>query len=167
MFYNAQYNQYVNEGTAFVLGGTQYPANWLNCSTPEEKAQAGLVEVVTLNQPANSTYYWVTEQLNGAELSYINTPKDLTDVKATAIDQTNSTAYSLLFPTDWMVVKATETSTKVPTAWNSWRQSVRDVAANVTSMIEGAPDVDNVAGIMANINWPKNPDQLVAEGVAA
>ena len=163
MFYNAEYDQYVQAGTAFILGGIQYPANWLNLSTPEEKAAVGLVEVIATDSPADQTYYWVSETLNGAELTYINTPKDLIDVKTNATAQVNNTAYSILFPTDWMVVKAMETSTKVAPSWNSWRQSIRDCATNAVAMIEGAPDVDVVAGIMSNINWPKDPDQVALE----
>lgn len=168
MFYSQQYNQYIVEGTPFVLGDIQYPANWLNLSSPEEKAEAGLVEVVATNSPANQAYYWVSEELNGAELTYINTPKDLVDVKTNATAQVNNTAYSLLFPTDWMVVKATETSTKVAPSWNTWRQSIRDVASSTIAGIEGAQDVDAVAATMENVVWPKDPDQVLAEqGVTA
>ena len=166
MFYNEQYNQYVNEGQAFTLGDVFYPANWLNLSSPEEKTEAGLQEVIATNSPANQQYYWVSQELNGATLTYVNTPKDLTDVKTDAINQVNNAAYSILFPTDWMVVKAFETSTKVPTAWNTWRADVRTTATNVVSMIEAAPDVAIVEGVMSNINWPKDPDQVAASLVS-
>ena len=163
MFYCTTTQQYIQEGTAFEVNGVQYPANWLNLSTPEEKASLGLEEVVATNQPQNQTYYWVSEQLNGPELTYVNTPKDLTSVKSTAISQVNSTAYSILFPTDWMVVKAVETSTTVAPSWNSWRQSIRTTATATVSSIEGATDVDAVATIMGSIVWAKDPDQVALE----
>ena len=125
--------------------------SWLNLSTPEEKAALGLEEVVATNTPANQTYYWVSETLSGATLTYTNTPKDLTSVKSTAINQVNATAYSILLPTDWMVVKAVETSTTVAPSWNSWRQSIRTTATATVSSIEGATDVDAVAAIMGSI----------------
>jgi hypothetical protein len=84
-------------------------------------------------------------------------------VKTNAIQQVNSTAYSLLLPTDWMVVKAVETSTAIPTAWNTWRQSIRTTAASAVSSIEAAVDVAAVAAI--NIVWPKDPDQIAAEEI--
>jgi hypothetical protein len=167
MFYCTQNQQYIQEGTAFEINGIQYPSNWLNLSTPEEKAELGLEEVIATNSPANDQYYWVSQTLDQATLTYTNTPKDLTQVKSTAISQTNSTAYSILLPTDWMVVKATETSTKTPAAWDSYRQSVRTTAASTTSAIEGAADVDAVATIMGNIVWPKNPDQVALEAAQA
>ena len=163
MFYSTTTQQYIQEGTPFEIDGVQYPSNWLNLSTPEEKQALGLEEVVATNQPQNQTYYWVSESLNGAELTYTNTPKDLTTVKSTAISQVNSTAYSILFPTDWMVVKAFETSTPVAPSWNSWRQSIRTTATATVSSIEGAVDVDAVATIMGSIVWAKDPDQVLAE----
>jgi hypothetical protein len=157
MFYSTTDGQYINEGTAFTISDVQYPANWLNLSTPEEKASIGLEEVVATNSPANDQYYWVSTQLNGATLTYINTPKDLTSVQESAISTINSTAYSILFPSDWMVVKAFETGTPINPNWNSWRASIRVCADNTRIMVAQAPDVDAVAGIMSNIVWPTQP----------
>ena len=166
MFYCTQNQQYIQEGTAFEINGVQYPANWLNLSTPEEKAEIGLEEVISTNQPANDTYYWVSETLSEATLTYTNTPKDLLSVKTTALNQINATAYSILLPTDWMVVKSVETSTPINASWNTWRQSIRTTALNATNAVEGAADVDAVA-IAMNITWPPNPDQVAAEAAQA
>ena len=65
MFYKAP-NQYITEGNAFEINGTQYPANWLNLSTPEEKAALGLEEVTDANAPLDDRFYWVSSTLNGA-----------------------------------------------------------------------------------------------------
>ena len=163
MFYCTQNQQYINEGNAFEINGVQYPANWLNLSTPEEKAEIGLEEVIATNQPANQTYYWVSETLSEATLTYTNTPKDLLPVKTTALNQINATAYSILLPTDWMVVKSVETSTPINPSWNTWRQSIRTTALNATNGVEGAADVDAVASVMNSIVWPKDPDQVAYE----
>lgn len=162
MFYCTQNQQYIQEGTAFEINGTQYPQNWLNLSTPEEKAEIGLEEVIATNQPANQTYYWVSQTLVGADLTYTNTPKDLLSVKTTALNQINAIAYSILLPTDWMVVKSVETNTLISPSWNTWRQSIRTTALNATNAVEGAADVDAVATAM-NIVWPKDPDQVALE----
>lgn len=163
MFYSTTTQTYIQEGNAFEINGVQYPANWLNLSTPQEKAEIGLEEVIATNQPANQIYYWVTETLNGPELTYINTPKDLLSVKTNALAQINATAYSILLPTDWMVVKSVETSTPINPSWNSWRQSIRTTALNATNGVEGAADVDAVATVMSSINWPKDPNQVALE----
>lgn len=163
MFYCTQNQQYIQEGTPFEINGVQYPANWLNLSTPEEKAEIGLEEVIATNQPADQTYYWVTETLNEATLTYTNTPKDLLSVKTTALNQINATAYSILLPTDWMVVKAVETSTPINPSWNAWRQSIRTTALNATNGVEAAPDVYGVATVMNSIVWAKDPNQVALE----
>lgn len=170
---NGQIMLLVQAGVPFTWDGIDYPANWCNLSSPEDKAAIGMVDVVYGSQPSD-TYYWVTADApvynataNQVDINYTATPKDLTSVKTNAINQVNSTAYSLLLPTDWMVVKAVETSTSVAPAWNSWRQSVRNTATNTVNAVEGAVDVDAVAAVMSSIAWPKSPDQVAAEAAQA
>jgi hypothetical protein len=163
MFYSTTDGQYINEGQAFTIGGIQYPANWLNLSTPEEKLAIGLEEVIATNQPANDQYYWVSSTLDKATLTYTNTPKDLDQVKINSASQINATAYSLLFPSDWMVVKATETSTPINPDWNTYRANVRATADQNRTAVTLAVDVDAVASIMASIVWPKSPNEVTKE----
>ena len=102
MFYRQASNQYINEGQPFEIDGTSYPANWLNCSTPQEKAALGLVEVTDSNQPEDDRFYWVSATLNGAVRTYTNTPKDLAGLKTTWTAQIKQTAYATLQTTDYM-----------------------------------------------------------------
>jgi len=74
MFYRAESDQYIQEGVPFEIDETQYPANWLNLSTPEEKAELGLQEVITVGERKDDRYYWVSEKLEGAELIITSTP---------------------------------------------------------------------------------------------
>lgn len=165
MWYSKNDGQYIQDGTQFELDGITYPAQWLNQATLEQKEAIGLQEVIATNSPANDQYYWVSEDLDGPTLTYVNTPKDLDSVKSTQVAQVRSTAYSTLFPTDWMVVKAMETSTQMPADWNAWRASVRTTADEAITAIEGAEDVDAVADVMANIAWPHDPNYVVTEEV--
>ena len=158
MFYCTLNNAYIQEGTQFVIDGITYPSVWLNQSTPEQKAELGLEEVVATNSPYNPVYYWTGETLEGATLTYTGTPKDLADVQKQAVTQVNQTAYAILLPSDWMVVKAFETSTPINPTWNTWRASIRTTAANTITAINSAKDVDAVANVMANIVWANNPD---------
>jgi hypothetical protein len=161
MFYSTSDGQYIQEGTQFVVDGVTYPPQWLNQATEEQKAEIGLEEVVATNSPANDQYYWVSTELDKATLTYINNPKDLDTVKENSITQVNQTAYSLLFPSDWMVVKAVETATPIPNDWNTWRQSIRQLAADTKVQIIAATDVDQVASIMGSIQWPFSPNEVV------
>ena len=158
---NDQVALMVQDGTPFEWDGVQYPANWTNLSTPEEKAAIGMYDVVYGSQPSD-VYYWISQDApvftgTQVDINFTATPKDLTSVKSNAINQINATAYALLFPSDWMVVKATETSTPVPAAWNTWRQAVRNTATTSVNAVEGAADVDAVASAVSSIVWPVSP----------
>jgi hypothetical protein len=156
--------QLVPEGTAFTLDEVQYPANWCNLSTPEEKTAIGMVDVI-YGQAPSDIYYWVTQNapalVDGqVVVTYTSTPKDLDAPKANCKSQINATAYSLLLPNDWIVVKATETSTPIPADWNIWRQSIRAKALEYTTAITSAVDMPALEVIMNNITWLNNPDYV-------
>jgi len=163
MFYSTTDGQYIQEGMQFTIDGVEYPSNWLNLSTPEQKAEIGLEEVIATNSPASDVYYWVSTELNEATLTYVNTPKDLDTVKSNSVSQINQTAYSILLPSDWMVVKSVETNTPMSTEWNTWRQSIRTTADTARLSVEEAVDVDEVQTIMGNITWPQDPNQPIQE----
>lgn len=160
---------FVQPGIEWTYNGIVYPAQWIAQSTPEQRAEIGLVDVVYGPQ-ANQQYYWVSPLepvynpiTNQVDINYTDTPKNLTQVKGNALSQVDQTAYSLLFPTDWMVIKATETSTPMNPDWNFWRASVRSTADQTKTAITAAADVDAVANIMGAIQWPKSPATLAQE----
>jgi hypothetical protein len=163
MFYCVQTQQYIQEGTAFEINGVQYPQNWLNLSTPEEKAEVGLEEVIATNQPANQTYYWVSQELNGASLTYVNIPKDLDTCKTNTISQLRNTAYTILLPTDWMVVKSFETTTPIAPDWNAWRQSIRTTCENAITAVNACNNVDELAQL--SVVWPNDPNHVEVQNV--
>ena len=157
MWYSTTDGQYIYAGNQFTIDGVEYPSNWLNLSTQEEKEAIGLEEVIATNSPANDQYYWVSTELDEATLTYVNTPKELAGVKTNAVSQINATAYSILLPSDWMVVKAVETSTTVPTDWNTWRAEIRTQAQEAITAIESATNVDEVASAV-QVQWAKDPN---------
>jgi hypothetical protein len=163
MFYRQASNQYITEGQSFEIAGTSYPANWLNCSTPEEKTALGLVEVTDSNSPEDDRFYWVSAALNGAVRTYTNTPKDLAALKTQWTAQIRASAYSMLLPSDWMVVKAMETQTTVPTEWNTYRAAVRTACANAVTAVNAATDVPALQ-VAVQVVWPKDPDEQVKNG---
>ena len=166
MFYHSETNQYIREGTSFEINGTSYPANWLNCTTPDEKAAAGLVEVITTNQAADDRFYWVQQNISGATISYTNTPKDLAMLKDTWTKQIKSIAYMTLQTTDYMDSrKANDPSYNAPSAWISWRANVRSTASNTIAAIANTANVETLITTI-NVQWPENPD-MVAEKLKA
>lgn len=158
-----QFVKFLPEGTPFDLNGTQYPQNWLNLSTPQEKAKLGIVDVV-YGQRADDKYYWVSEDapvVDGGvvKVNYTATPKDLAECLKQALSAVNAQAYSLLLPSDWMVVKAIESSSNVPTVWSAWRQEIRDQAANQVTAINACTTVDELAAL-PSVEWAHDPNYV-------
>ena len=53
----------------------------------------------------------------------------------------------LLAPSDWMVVKATETGESMDSGWKTWRASVRSKCNSMQTQIDNAADVDALAAL--------------------
>ena len=70
--------------------------------------------------------------------------KGLKTIKKELID--NQCA-GLLAPSDWMVVKATETGGTMDSGWKTWRASVRTKCNSMQTQIDNASDVDALAAL--------------------
>ena len=137
-------------------------------ATPEQKAQLGIVDVIYGPQ-ANQQYYWVSQnqpvynaQANVVDITFTATPKDLDQLKTQQTSQINQTAYTILLPSDWMVVKAIETQGTVALDWNTWRQSIRTTADMSRAAVEACATVDELAALPV-IQWPLSPDQIIQQ----
>ena len=53
----------------------------------------------------------------------------------------------ILAPSDWMVVKATETGETMDSGWKTWRASVRTKCNSMQTQIDNASDVDALAAL--------------------
>ena len=53
---------------------------------------------------------------------------------------------------DWRVTKAKETSTNIPAAWKTYRQSLRDLPASSTPKLDSNDNLD-----MSSVTWPTPP----------
>jgi hypothetical protein len=160
---NNQFEYFIAEGTAFTIGDIQYPANWLNLSTPEEKTNVGIVDVIYSPRP-DDKYYWISQgdpiYHNGkVTVDYITTPKNLDECKSNAINKVNSEAYSILFPTDWMVVKSMETGVSLSPEWSIWRQKIRTQASDYIAEIESCTTVEDLSNLKT-IVWSNDPNYI-------
>lgn len=158
---NNVFQYFIPQGTAFEIDGTQYPANWLNLSTPEEKAAVGIVDVVYGPYP-NDQYYWVSQDApvyadGVVTVDYTATPKDLEPLKSQAVTAVQQQAYSILVPSDWRVVKGYETKSAIPTDWNTWRQEIRTQCDNQIIAINECKDVAELAAL-PSVVWAHDPN---------
>jgi hypothetical protein len=127
--------------TPFTHNEIQYPANWLRMTTLAEKEAIGITEVA---DPVayDDRYYWGP-----------GNPKDLDQCKANLIAQIKQTAGSLLAPTDWKIIRATETSTRVAAETLDARAAIRNASNANESAVAACATVDELATLQ--LTWPE------------
>ena len=157
---------------SLTLGDVNYPSNIFNVWTSSQLEAMGIYEVVVDNTNfKNPEYYTNTNQTfafadGTVTASYgTATARPLDNVLFTAEDEeanannvegtvkksgvrppklvaVDSQAGSLLQDTDWMVVRAAEGGTAVPSAITTWRAAVRTKANAMQVQIGNAADID-------------------------
>jgi len=158
--------QIIQEGSQFTVNDVTYANNWFQLATQEEENALDVMEVVYGARP-DDKYYWVTESapaINGnvVDIGFTSTPKDLSGLKTTAIDQVNQQAFSLLSPTDYMTIKALETNTTMPENWKTWRESVRTTAATAKTAIIASTDIASLI-TASTVTWPNDPNYVAPQ----
>jgi hypothetical protein len=153
----------VPAGTAFTWADISYPANWCNLSSPEEKANIGMVDVVYETRP-DDRYYWVTEAapalVDGVvRIGYTSTPKDLTGLLDQAITAVNDAAGSLLAPSDYMVLKSIENSSAVSPTWLAWRSQIRAQAKAHKALLTEIYSVEQLLAL-PQLVWANDPNYV-------
>ena len=127
----------------FTHDGIQYPANWLRLSSPEEKAAIGIEEHP--DPPTwDERFYWgydndgelIPKQLNdepafdadgNPQLDANGEPIFTSGLKTDWIAMQKHIAGTLLAPTDWYVVRKSETDAAIPVDVLLYREQVRSV----------------------------------------
>lgn len=159
--------------------GNQYPSNWLRLSSQEEKEALGITEVA---DPvlADDRFCWNGDVSNpkaledklevnedGAPLyeqvydpateSMVDSTKRLVTkgLKSTFIAQVNQTAYSLLLPTDWMIIRKFERAVEIPQEVVTTRLGIIAECSRLISAIQACSDVAELITVMNSQSWPQ------------
>lgn len=157
---NNVFQYFIPAGTGFEINGVQYPANWLNLSTPEEKAAVGIVDVVYGPYP-NDQYYWVSQDApvyadGVVTVNYTATPKDLADCIKQAVSAINAQAYSILLPTDYIDTRnLRDPNYKID--WMIWRESILNNCRTQISKISACTTVAELAAL-PSVQWAHDPN---------
>ena len=167
--------------TQLTIGDIQYPSNIFMLWNSSELEAIGIYAVAfDKTNLKNTEYYTNTDQsFNFADstvtASYgTATVKSLDDILYTAQEETdgfgtegelksrglkylhkekiNSQAGGILQPTDWMVVRAAEGGTAVPSSITTKRAAVRTKANAMQVQIDNAANVDALATLYAYVN---------------
>jgi hypothetical protein len=165
---NGQIRQVLQMDIAFTVGDKQYSSAFLRNSTPEEKLEAGVWEIIEGVRP-DDRFYWVSnasyhinEVNSTVEASYPATAKALEDVTETVdgvdvttkglksqfIAQAKAAAGSALAATDWMVIRKFERDVAIPADVVADRaQIVADCTAKEAA-IAAAADVEALIAVL-------------------
>ena len=172
-----------------TIGEVNYPSNIFMLWTSSELEAIGIYEIVIDNSNLKDQEYYINTNQTFAfasgtvTASYgTATAKPIADALYTAQDETdglgtegevktpglktnykaviNQQAGSLLQDTDWMVVRAAEGGTAVPSAITTWRAAVRTKANAMQVQIGNAADVDALAALYAYTY--ADPDDLTS-----
>ena len=173
---NNQVSKVYTRPKAITIGDNQYPSNIMSVWSAEDLEAIGIYEVVVDNSNfKNPSYYINTNQsfdfADGVVTASYGTAtaKPLDDVLFTAQDETdglgtegevkqpgirqghidaiNAQAGGNLAPTDWMVVRAAEGGTAVPSSITTKRAAVRTKANAMCTQITNAANVDALAAL--------------------
>jgi hypothetical protein len=161
----------------FTYDGISYPANWLRLASAEERAAIGITEVAD-PESYDDRFYWGVgnpKLLNDREESdeqgnplYVKTYDTATEsmvdtserlvtkgLKSTWSAQIKDTTNKLLAATDWMVIRKAERDVAIPAATVAYRAAVLTECDRLLTAIAGAADVDALAAVLANQDWPE------------
>lgn len=144
----------IQQGVPFTdKDGNQYPANWLNLSSLEEKEAIGIVEVP---DPvfADDRFYW------GGD---INNPKALDDkdeegsvtkgLKSNFVAQIKDTANKLLAQSDWYVIRKLERNIDIPTDIQDKRNAIIAESNRLETDINAVKDVEALIEVLNTQNF--------------
>ncbi len=159
-----------------TIGDINYPSNIFMLWTASELEAIGIYEIVIDDSNLKDQEYYINtnQSFDFADgvvtASYgVATAKPIDDVLFTAQEETdglgtegeikqyglkpqhkaviNSQAGGILQDTDWMVVRAAEGGTAVPSDIATWRAAVRTKSNDMCTAIDGAADVDALAAL--------------------
>ena len=165
-----------------TVGEVNYPSNIFMLWTASELEALGIYEVVIDNTNLKDKEYYINtnQSFDFADgvvtASYgVATAKPLDDIlwqegdedmpEGTSVgdvkqpgirqgykDTINAQAGGILQSTDWMIVRAAEGGTALPSDIATWRAAVRTKSNDMCTMIDGVADVDALAALYTYTN---------------
>jgi hypothetical protein len=141
------------EGTPFTdAEGNQYPANWLNLSTEEEKDAAGITWVADPTS-VDSRFYWDTDLPKSLEDKLEEDGSTTKGLKSNFVAQVKDTAGKLLNATDWMVIRKAERNVDIPAETVAKRAEIVAEANRLETAINATTTVEALIEVLNAQNW--------------
>ena len=184
-----------NRPKAITIDGIQHPAAIFTSWTKDQKKAIGIYDYSEVNASPDSRYYKqgtsetvVNDSAGTVVKTWTNAAKSLADTSVEVDEETvvtlgvksnekariKNAAASLLQGSDWMVIRAAEGGTAVPSAVATYRAAVRTKSNSMETAIDDASDIAAVIALdtttyhaNGDINvvatlqdWPEVPEAL-------
>jgi len=170
--------KHLPEGVSFYdANGTQYPPQWLNVSTEEQKAAIGITWVADAVR-ADDRFYWDGDVNNPKALEdklevkedgsplykqvYDKTTESMVDtteqvvtkgLKSNFIAQVKDTAGKLLNATDWYVIRKAERAIDIPAEVVLKRTQIITESNRLEVDIQASTTVEALIEVLNAQNW--------------
>ena len=144
--------QQLELGQPFTHNNIKYPANWLELSTKPDRDSIGIIEVP--DQPPFDARFYYGYDANGNLL-----PKNHQQLIADWSAQTRATAFTLMQPTDWMIIREADNGQLADAATKAWRESIRVASHDKTTAIAATADTPALAAYITGEDYPTWPTQ--------
>ena len=184
-----------NRPKAITIDGIQHPAAIFTSWTKDQKKAIGIYDYSEVNASPDNRYYKqgtsetvVDDSAGTVVKTWTPAAKDLADksetvdgetvvtlgVKSNEKDRVKNVAASLLQGSDWMVIRAAEGGTAVPSAVATYRAAVRTKSNSMETAIDDASDTaamialdtttyhanGDINAVATLQDWPEVPEAL-------
>ena len=149
--------QLPSQPVAVVSPSGEVPIEQLIPMVVPAGANYKVVETVPVYDP---TVYELVLTPEGSPEPYEIVPLPLANSKGTYKSETKAKAYTILQPTDWLVVRQVENGSSIPTDWNNWREAIRVESQNKVAAIDACADADALEAYVTSETysyWPPEP----------
>lgn len=143
----------IQQGVAFTdKDGNQYPANWINLSSAEEKEAIGITEVAD-PEIFDTRFYWdagLPKALDDKDEEDGSVTKGL---KSQFVAQIKDTTNKLLAQSDWYVIRKLERNIDIPTDIQDKRNAIIAESNRLETDINAVKDVEALIEVLNTQNW--------------
>ena len=165
-------NQVFRVHTAFKhpQTGIQYPRNWLNLATAQEKKDVGFIELTFSGADKDDKYYINSESspvydasAGTVTITKSNSARNVAELQTSFKKSITQKAWVNIGETDWYVTRKSEISTAIPAKITAFRTATRLVANSHKTAVDNCTTVDELA---ATYNYADgiDPEQLTVDG---
>ena len=150
--------------------GIQYPRNWLNLATAQEKKDVGFIELTISGADKDDKYYINSESspvydasAGTVTITKSSTARNVAVLQTSFKESITQKAWTNLGETDWYVTRKSEISTAIPAKITAFRTATRLVANSHKTAVDNCTTVDELA---ATYNYADgiDPEQLTVDG---